>query len=243
MGQDRRRRFPKSRGVPSGHHLLLGLLPGLIWLWHFRRQDAWEPEPRSAVARVFALGCASAVLILHLRPRAETLLPLEPGLRLELADAFLVTALLEESAKLLALYAAVRWDREWDEPMDGVVYGAAAGLGFASFENAVYLSFTADPTLLVGRAATSTLAHACFSACAGFLAGLAKLRGGRAAVPMFLAGLALATLLHGSYDALLLARPGLGLAALLLVLPASLVLTSLALRWARARSPLYHPRG
>jgi RsiW-degrading membrane proteinase PrsW (M82 family) len=130
----------------------------------------------------------------------------------------------------------------------GITSGAArsparAAVVAASIKTAGGDSFTADPALLLGRAATSTLAHACFSACAGFLAGLAKLRGGRAAVPLFLAGLALATLLHGSYDALLLARPGLDLAALLLVLPASLVLTSLALRWSRARSPQYHPRG
>lgn len=214
---------------------VVGLLPGCLWLWYFRRKDVWEPEPLAALVRVFLWGALAGWGIAWVRPRLEGFLPAEPGLWLDLADAFLVTALAEETVKLLAIVAGALWASEWDEPMDGIVYGAAAALGFASFENAVYVATSEQAWLVLARAFTANLAHVAFSASVGFFAGLGKLRG--RTLPWMLFGLAAACVPHGLYDLWLFSRPEWNALSLLGVLPASLVLLGLKIRWSSARSP------
>src|SRR5207302_7642401 len=45
----------------------------------------------------------------------------------------------EETVKLLVIVAVSARRRPFADPMDTVVYGAAAGLGFAAYENLAYL--------------------------------------------------------------------------------------------------------
>ena len=45
----------------------------------------------------------------------------------------------EETSKFLAIRLAVYRSLHFEEPMDGLVYGAAASLGFASLENLIYV--------------------------------------------------------------------------------------------------------
>lgn len=215
--------------------VLIGFAPGLLWLVWFWRKDAFEPEPKLALARVFALGCAAAVGVVVLRPRLETWLPAEEGLGLDLADAFLVTALTEELLKLAAFALGALWHREWDEPMDGIVYGTAAALGFASLENAVFLATSDSATLVLARAFTANLAHVAFTGGMAFFIGLGKLRG--RAVSCWTVGIVLAVGLHGVYDLFLFSLAEWNALALLGVLPLSLALLGLKMRWAQARSP------
>ncbi|MHC4472397.1 MAG: PrsW family intramembrane metalloprotease [Planctomycetota bacterium] len=194
------------------------------------------------VLRVFALGCGSAFLVLFVRSTfLEGLLPDEPGWTRDLLDAFLVTGLGEELAKLAAFFVGAFLHRELDEPLDGIVYGVAAGLGFASVENVVYQLQLDDSKIIVLRAFTATLGHVAFTGSMGFFFGLAKLsRTGRGALLM-VAGLGLAVLFHGLYDIFLFRGGGLAFVSLLCVLPLLMVLIGLKIRWARARSAKYHP--
>ena len=109
---------------------------------------------------------ASAVAVLRLRPFLEPLAPQGPGHLRDLADAFLITALPEETLKLLAFVLGAGFSRELDEPMDGIVYGAAAALGFTAIENALFLFESGDPLLLLVRGFTATLGHVAFTATA-----------------------------------------------------------------------------
>ncbi len=215
---------------------IVGLAPGCLWMWYFWRKDVWEPEPKLALVRVFLLGAAAAWLVCVLRPRLESAwLPAEAGWRLDLADAFLVTALGEEFAKLAAFALGALWLSEWDEPMDGIVYGTAAALGFASLENAVYVATSESASIVLVRAFTANLGHVAFTAGMGFFVGLGKLRG---RAPLFWTiGLAFAVLFHGLYDLFVFSRPDWNVISLLGVLPAALVLLGLKIRWSHARSP------
>ncbi len=219
--------------------VLLGFAPGVLWLAYFWRKDVWEPEPKLALARVFLLGCAAAWVTTLLRPRLEVLLPLEEGLTSDLADAFLVTALNEELLKLAAFALGALWLREWDEPMDGILYGTAAALGFASLENAVYLATSDSNSLVLVRAFTANLAHVAFTGGMGFCIGLGKLHG--RAILAWTTGIAIAVVLHGVYDLFLFSLPEWNALSLLLVLPLSLALLGLKIRWSHARSP-HRPR-
>jgi protease PrsW len=212
----------------------LAFAPAALWLWYVRREDVREPEPRILVLFAFLNGCGAASLIANFRPRIERLVPIVPGLPGDLLDAFVATALPEELVKLAAVSLACLWSRQWNEPMDGIVYGVAAGLGFASLENVYFLAATGDPWLVAGRAFTANLAHAAFTGGAAFFLGLARLRY-RHGVLLAAAGILLAVLFHGAFDLFLFSLPRWNVVSLLLVLPLALALLGLRIRWAQAQ--------
>jgi len=222
-------------------YAFLGFAPGLFWLWFFRRKDDFEPEPRLAVLRVFGLGCLSAGLILVARPLLEDLVPRGDGVGGEVVDAFLLTAVPEELAKLAAFLLGAFLSREFDEPLDGIVYGVAAGLGFASVENVLYIIQTGSPSVIVLRAFTATLGHVAFSGLLGwsFARGRFALGPKRIAFPVL--GFAIAVSLHGTYNLFLSVGRGPQVLSLLVVLPFGLVLLGLKIRSSRARSREFHP--
>lgn len=220
---------------------VLGFAPGLFWLWFLRRKDDLEPEPKRLVLAVFLAGCGSAAIVLALRPTLEQFIPVGPAALADFVDAFAVTALVEELVKFAAFFAVAFWHRQLNEPLDGIIYGSAAGLGFASVENVLYVQLTEDPSLLLARTFTATLAHAACSGMLGFCVGMTRMRRRLRRRWLIAWGLGVAVLLHGTYDYFLLGPRSLAWIALLGALPMMAVLLGLKIRWARARSPGYHP--
>jgi RsiW-degrading membrane proteinase PrsW (M82 family) len=135
--------------------------------------------------------------------------------------------------------------RETDEPLDGVVYGAAVALGFAAVENAVFADRAESVGLVVQRAFTATLLHVCCTASVGFALAVAKLsrRRGRRRWRWIAGGIGFAVGLHGLYDLVLAGDRALALVALLLLLPFGLVALAVKIQWARSRSAVFHPEG
>jgi hypothetical protein len=62
----------------------------------------------------------------------------------QMLRSVLGVALPEEAVKILVIVAVSARRRPFADPMDTVVYGAAAGLGFAAYENLAYLVQHAD---------------------------------------------------------------------------------------------------
>ncbi|MDI3280070.1 MAG: PrsW family glutamic-type intramembrane protease [Bacillota bacterium] len=218
--------------------LVVSLVPGLLWVWFFYRQDRYEAEPRWLVIRAFWYG------LLAVFPAALIESYFQPFLHRpdSLVRLFLFTTagvgLVEEVAKFTAAYLAVGSSPHFNEPMDGIVYTVAAGLGFAALENLFYTQVFGWGVAPV-RAVATSLAHASFSGIAGFYWGLGLLDAAR--TRRFLArGLLYAVWWHGLYDWLVLGRlvsPGLTL-ALLFVIVAHLWIR---IRTARRLSP-FRPR-
>ncbi|MFG0318620.1 MAG: PrsW family intramembrane metalloprotease [Planctomycetota bacterium JB042] len=229
--------------MPTAFDFLAGALPGLLWLSWFWRQDDHEPEPRALVALAFLGGLLAAYAVLVLRTPYEAAVIDRLGGLPDWVDSFVVTATLEETAKALPLFLAVHRGREWDEPLDGIVYGVAVALGFGAIENAYFAAAGGGVSLILARSFTAMLAHAACTGAVGLALGVARLPQFRAgwwlAAAVFLA----AILAHGAFDLLLLAEGGRHLLALLLVLPLLLVTLSLEVRWARRLSPRFHPEG
>ncbi len=163
--------------------IALGVAPSLFLLVFFYLKDRYEPEPRGHVALAFAKGAIAVV------PSYYASLALEHwvgrvwlalgGLPAKLFEAGVMAAGVEESAKWLVFLTLVYWWSEFDEPLDGVVYGVAMALGFATVENV--LAVVRDG-LGIGilRAAFAVPAHALFGATMGFYMGRAKLGRGSA---------------------------------------------------------------
>jgi len=131
---------------------------------------------------------------------------------------FLVAGPGEELVKWAAirLYA---FDRpEFDAAIDGAIYGAAAGLGFVTIENATYIgrhAFVAvDQGLpVVSRSLSATFGrslggpgHVLYSALAGYYLGVAKFEPGGYG-PLAVKGLLLAAVLHSTYNSLIILVP------------------------------------
>jgi RsiW-degrading membrane proteinase PrsW (M82 family) len=199
---------------------LVAVAPSAFLLLWFYLADRYEPEPRGHVLAAFALGAAAmgaAVLADRLASGAVGGAWLdEGGLGARSFEAFVLAGALEEGCKWVAFLAVVyRW-AEFDEPVDGVVYGVALALGFASVENALYV-VRGGLRLGILRALFAVPAHALFGATMGGFLGRAKLGRGRhqraAVAParrnlLVAAALVVPALLHGLYDFLLLALIG-----------------------------------
>ena len=115
------------------------IAPALLILWLVIAADE-RPGPAPKIWTAFVLGAASISLLGIARaPFLRLLSALEnPWLAQGLHSLFGV-ALPEEMVKILVIFAVSARRRQFSDPMDTVVYGAAAGLGFAAYENLAYL--------------------------------------------------------------------------------------------------------
>ena len=164
--------------------VIVASAPSLFLLTFFYLKDRYEREPLQHILMAFGLGLYAMIAgARHGRapPRAGCratgcCMGGEPA---KLFDAFILSGFVEELAKWVVLVAAVyHWD-EFDEPLDGVVYGVAVALGFATLENFLFVT-----RLGLGvawqRAVFAVPAHALFGATMGYYAGRAKFdRGGK----------------------------------------------------------------
>jgi protease PrsW len=210
------------------------IVPSLLLIWYFWGRDV-SPEPPRVLWATFGLGVLSILPVLMVELPIAALLARvpEPYLRGAL-DAFFGAAAPEEAFKLLVLLAYCERHPEFDEPMDGIVYGAVASLGFATLENVLYVG-SGGLELALTRALTAVPSHAFGGAILGYYVGQAKFTPKRRD-RLILEGYLLAFVLHGLYDFPLLTLKsfkdlGLGeppLAAKLLVL---LTLGALAFEW------------
>ncbi len=153
--------------------IICAVVPSLLLLWYFYKRDL-NPEPRRVLIKTFLLG------ILIVLPVSLITLPLglsgiHPGnpLLAGLYFAFLCAAVPEEFFKFLVVTRYSARNPAFDEPMDGVVYGATASLGFATLENIVYV-LNGGWTVAVMRALTSVPCHACLGDILGYYVGQAR---------------------------------------------------------------------
>jgi len=113
--------------------------PALLILWLVVAADE-RPGPPLKVWTAFVLGAASISLLGVLRaPFAALLAAPENPWVAQVVHSVLGVALPEETVKILVIVAVAARRRPFADPMDTVVYGAAAGLGFAAYENLAYL--------------------------------------------------------------------------------------------------------
>ncbi len=115
------------------------IAPALLILWLVIAADE-RPGPPLQVWSAFLLGAASISLLRFVRaPFAAMIAAPENPLVAQAMHSVLGVALPEEAVKLLVIVVVSARRRPFADPMDTVVYGAAAGLGFAAYENLAYL--------------------------------------------------------------------------------------------------------
>lgn len=191
--------------------MIVALVPFAVVLFAVRVIDRWEPEPRGLVVFAVAWGAIASVGIALLVDLGVTLLVgRSDSVARDLFSSVIQAPVVEEGAKalgLLLIFVTAR--RAIDGPVDGIVYGALVGAGFAFTENIQYFAISyldggagdLTATFFV-RGILSPFAHAMFTAVTGFALGLAARRGaaGGRAVGALGLGLLGAIALHAFWN-------------------------------------------
>lgn len=155
-----------------GFAFLGGMVPSLLWLWFWLKEDDGHPEPKVLLASVFVMGMIAVVIVLPIQKFIQSHVGIE--------DIDLILwASVEEIFKYLAVFVVVYKTKVADEPIDWPIYLITAALGFAALENTLFLvkPLLASGTtvgLLTGqlRFLGSNLLHAVSSGIIGIAIGL-----------------------------------------------------------------------
>jgi RsiW-degrading membrane proteinase PrsW (M82 family) len=116
--------------------------------------------------------------------------------------SFILAALPEELSKLWVIGGYSARQESFDEPMDGLVYGSTAALGFAALENALYV-FSGGWAVALVRAFTAVPMHAMTGAILGY--GVSQARFGPRSSGVRFPAVIAAMLVHGGYNFFLFA--------------------------------------
>ncbi|MDP2704957.1 MAG: PrsW family glutamic-type intramembrane protease [bacterium] len=110
-----------------------GILPAVVWLLFWLREDRRHPEPKGMISLAFLAGMLVVPLVL----------PIELAIYKFFANSsvilFSLWALTEEVLKFGACYFVALSKKVTDEPIDEVIYLITTALGFSALENAFFL--------------------------------------------------------------------------------------------------------
>ncbi len=128
--------------------LLLALVPALGWMAVYRYLDNRDPEPLRAVVFALLMGILSTLPVFLLQyvfssyPHLNFIAHIQNYFTNPVAfsGVFLIfVGVIEEIAKLIAFIIVVKkFESSFNQVVDGILYGAMVGIGFAIAENAYY---------------------------------------------------------------------------------------------------------
>ncbi len=169
---------PLGRSALLLFGVFLAIVPSALWLAFFYDQDRLEPEPKTQIAKVFLLALLlTDVLALRLFNDWFALASWAPA---ETLNSLLANILIVGFTIAGIVYASVRLvvyaTPEFDERMDGIVYGTVAGLGVATLLNLHYVIDNGGVALGPGviHVVTTALAQASFGGLLGYFMAQAK---------------------------------------------------------------------
>lgn len=180
--------------------LLAGVLPALLWLWFWMREDTLHPEPKTLIGLSFVAGCISVLAAIVFEGFAKEIIT-------DQTYRYVAWAAIEETVKFLAVAIVALRSRYLDEPIDAMIYCITVALGFAAIENTLFIlkSFGVNglvESILTGnfRFIGASLVHVVSSASIGFMIGLSFYRGPLAKAFAIIVGIILATALHTAFN-------------------------------------------
>jgi RsiW-degrading membrane proteinase PrsW (M82 family) len=186
--------------------LALLIAPAGILFYYFWIRDRWEHEPPSLIWKLFALGGISIIpavvldiAFFGLENNPETIFE-------TFMFAFIAAGLIEETCKFFFIYNFTKRSRHFNEEYDGILYAVAVGLGFAFFENILYvvgamMDESGGLSIAILRAFTAVPMHALDGVILGYFIGRSHFeKTAMGKLTQNLMGLCMAVLFHGLYD-------------------------------------------
>ena len=157
--------------------LLVTILPSILIIMFFVYSDKFK-EPRGEIIKVFFYGILITIPAYFLNTYIGDFFYANTRVSENLISSFLTAAPVEEGLKLSVLYYFVYKMKDFNEPMDGIVYGVTVSLGFATYENYDYVfrlseEFGVDPyQMAVWRSYSAIPMHGLMGCIMGFYFGL-----------------------------------------------------------------------
>ena len=178
--------------------LTAAIAPGLALLSYFYLRNQMSTEPRRTLLHSFIYGALITFPILFI----QFVLQEEGTFSSQFVTNVIFTSTIEEFFKWLVIFIAILRHVEFDDPYDGILYGAAVSLGFATVENVIYLlAFGVDTAFM--RALLPVSSHALFGVVMGFYFGKSKFSGKEHQMEYLVLALAAPIVLHFIYNTIL----------------------------------------
>ncbi len=175
-----------SSSLTSLSIYLLALLPAIGWVMVYRYLDSRDPEPMKATSMAIIWGILSTVPVFGLQflfssyPQYDLLSMLQSSVQspMVFSALFLMfVAVIEELVKAGAFILIIRrYEEAFNQVVDGIVYAAFIGIGFAFAENIYYFTRAIEAFQFGGnfmavfsiRSFGTMLAHTLFTGLFGF---------------------------------------------------------------------------
>jgi len=159
--------------------------PALIWLAVFHLQDRRDDHPKLHMLGMYLLGAFVAGPLADFAVSQAIAQPVVPTPQLGILStegvlrAVLVVGLAQELCKYVVVRYTVYPSPHLDDPIDGIIYMTAVGLGFATYVNFDQLSRLDNNIYLTvgaGMVISTTLLHVVLAGVVGYALGKAKFR-------------------------------------------------------------------
>jgi len=188
--------------------LAIAVFPVIVLGYFIYKRDA-HGESFGILAKLFALGVFSCIPVAIVELFLEKFFPIGGifmGFGQILLNVFIGVALVEEGFKWLFTKKAGYNGKEFDEVYDIIVYAVFVSLGFACFENILYV-FGSGFETGIRRALTAVPGHVCFAISMGYFFAKAKIASVNNNKGLYNRNMILSilvpTLLHTVYDGLI----------------------------------------
>ncbi len=191
--------------------IAVAIIPVILILTFIRQKDK-NKEPIGLLIKLFFAGAVSCFLVVQISQLIALFLPF---MQIDISagdntflDVFLYSfvgvALIEEVCKFAMTYAFGYYHKDFDEVYDIIVYAIFVALGFAGFENILYVVGSGQISLGISRGLTAVPGHACDGLFMGYYLSIAKIYAIRKNKTEerinILKSIFIPTLLHGIYD-------------------------------------------
>jgi RsiW-degrading membrane proteinase PrsW (M82 family) len=203
--------------------LISGILPALLWLWFWLKEDAKRPEPRGLILFSFIAGMASIVLVF----------PLEQWAYARLGGVLLLVswAFTEEMVKYSVTAFVDLKTRFFDEPIDAPIYFITVALGFSALENVLFMLGPLTDGEVIGGLITgnlrflgATLLHVVASGIIGMAIGFTFYKRRAVRVIAAITGVIIAVAIHTAFNFFILQNGEQNMLTILFVLWVGVIL-------------------
>lgn len=186
--------------ITIAYALLSGILPALLWLWFWLKEDNLHPEPRSLLIGSFIGGMVVVIFAIFLERFVADIVSNE-------TTRYILWASIEEMVKFLAVGIIALGTKNIDEPVDAMIYCISVALGFAALENALFIMGQLSigevtKGIITGnmRFVGATLVHVISSASIGLMIGLSFYKNLFVKSISIIIGVILAITLHSAFN-------------------------------------------
>lgn len=194
--------------------LLGGIIPALVWLWFWLKEDGTYPEPPKLIFLTFILGMLVVPIALFVQLIINAFILKEVEIQDFITIApfagtiiIIAWAFIEEFVKWIAAYFGGLHMRANDEPVDVLIYMITAALGFAALENALFIfapildGDTVTPLITTNmRFIGATLVHVASSSLLGVFMAFSYFFKPELKQRYFIVGLIISVALHALFN-------------------------------------------